>query len=93
MIALNLTTIEDLAATPDSGLGGIGLDGRYLRDLARSTLESRSGGAELAKKLAAAEQTARDQGEQIKRMEAQLAELKALLPDRTLHVPEKSARK
>lgn len=82
LIGLNLTTLEDLAATPDSGLGQIGLDGRYLRDLAKNTLESAKGTGDLAKKLAAAEQKARDQDETIKRMGAQIEEMKALLPDK-----------
>jgi hypothetical protein len=38
LIALGITTVEDLAAVPDGGLGTVGLDGRYLRDLARGWL-------------------------------------------------------
>lgn len=34
LIGLGITTVEDLAAVPDSGVGNIGLDGRYLRDIA-----------------------------------------------------------
>jgi hypothetical protein len=34
--ALDITTVEDLALIPDSGLNMIGLDGRVLRDTARS---------------------------------------------------------
>ena len=34
--ALGITTVEDLALTPDSGLNQIGLDGRVLRDTAKS---------------------------------------------------------
>jgi hypothetical protein len=45
LIGMNITTVEDLAAMPDSGLGNLGLDGRYLRDLAKSTLESGVGPA------------------------------------------------
>ncbi len=33
------TTVEDLAQVPDSALGQIGLDGRYLRDLARGWIQ------------------------------------------------------
>lgn len=52
LIALGITTVEDLGAWPDSGLGTIGLDGRYLRDLARAWLaEARELGAS-AKELA-----------------------------------------
>lgn len=80
LISLNLATLEDLAAVPDSGLGAIGLDGRYLRDLAKNTLASASAGPALAKELADAKQTAITQAEQIARMEAQINELKALVP-------------
>jgi hypothetical protein len=52
LIALGITTVEDLAAVPDSGLGNIGLDGRYLRDLARGWVsEARELGSS-AKELA-----------------------------------------
>ena len=33
------TTVEDLAMVPDTALGQIGLDGRYLRDLARGWIK------------------------------------------------------
>ena len=80
LLALGITTVEDLAAVPDSGLGNIGLDGRNLRDLARNFIEAGTGNAAMAKKLADAEQKARDQGEQIERMAARLAELEANAP-------------
>ena len=52
LIAIGITTVEDLAAVPDSGLAQIGLDGRYLRDLARGWVnEAREKGAG-AKELA-----------------------------------------
>lgn len=35
LFALGIPTVEDLAAHPDSGLGMIGPDGRFLRDLAK----------------------------------------------------------
>lgn len=35
LVALGITTVEDLAQCPDSGFGSIGLDARYLRDMAR----------------------------------------------------------
>lgn len=87
LIALNITTVEDLAAFPDSGLGTVGLDGRYLRDLAKSTIQSGTGSAELAKKLAVLEQADRDNKATIERMAEQLNELKSLLPKEreTLH--------
>ncbi len=34
LVAQGITTVEDLAAIPDHGLAQIGLDGRYLRDMA-----------------------------------------------------------
>jgi len=36
---LGHTTVEDLAQVPDSGLGQLGLDGRYMRDLARNWIQ------------------------------------------------------
>lgn len=39
LIAVGYTTVEDLAQVPDSALGQIGLDGRYLRDLARGWIQ------------------------------------------------------
>jgi hypothetical protein len=52
LIATGITTVEDLAQFPDSGLGGIGMDGRYLRDLARNWItEAKDKGAN-AKALA-----------------------------------------
>lgn len=94
LIALNLSTLEDLAAVPDSGLGVIGLDGRVLRDLAKNYIASQNGAGEvLAKRLADAEQTNREQAEQIKRMEAKLSELAAAMPEKreTLHAAKKGA--
>lgn len=87
LISLNITTVEDLAAYPDSGLGIIGLDGRFLRDLAKSTLQAGTGGPAMAKKIAELEQADRENKDTIKRMDAQLQEMKALLPKEreTLH--------
>ncbi len=52
LIAIGITTVEDLAAYPDSGLGEIGMDGRYLRDMARGWInEAKDKGAN-AKALA-----------------------------------------
>ena len=39
LITLGYRVIEDLAQVPDSALGEIGLDGRYLRDLARNWIQ------------------------------------------------------
>jgi hypothetical protein len=52
LLAVGMTTVEDLGQLPDSGLSTIGLDGRYLRDLARGWLnEAKDKGAN-AKALA-----------------------------------------
>ncbi len=81
LVHLNITTVEDLAAYPDSGLGTIGLDGRYLRDLAKSTLAAGGAGNEaMAKKLADLEQSNRNKDEVIERMQASIAALEAALP-------------
>ena len=73
LLALRITTIEDLAAVPDSGLGAVGLDGRYLRDLARNVVEHGKGVGALEKRLADSEQLNRDQKEQIERMAERIA--------------------
>ena len=93
LVALGITTVEDLAAQPDGGIGLIGLDGRYLRDLARNFLESGNSGAAMAKKIADLEQRDRDNTETIKQMAQTVQELKAMLPEdkKTLHVPSKKA--
>jgi hypothetical protein len=52
LVAVGITTVEDLAQFPDTGLGAIGMDGRYLRDLARNWIsEAKDKGAN-AKALA-----------------------------------------
>lgn len=84
LLALGITTVEDLSAVPDAGLGNIGLDGRNLRDLARNYIEAGTGNGALAKKLADAEQLARDQADQIKRMSESISALEAQMP-KTLH--------
>ena len=77
LMALNLTTVEDLAAVPDSGLGSVGLDGRYLRDLARNVVESGKGVGAMEKKLADAEQRVRDQATTIENLSGRLSALEA----------------
>jgi hypothetical protein len=81
LISLNITTVEDLAAFPDSGLGTIGLDGRTLRDLARNVVDAKTHGVgEIEKKLADAEQRERDLKATVERMDARMKELEAALP-------------
>ena len=77
MLALGITTVEQLSAVPDNALSNIGLDGRNLRDLARNFIDAGQNQGTLAKKLADAEQTVRDQAEQINRMNERLAALEA----------------
>lgn len=77
LVALGISTVEDLAALPDSGLGNVGLDGRVLRDKARNFLEAGQGAQGLAKRLADLEQSERDNKATIERQAAQIAELKA----------------
>jgi len=79
--ALGIHTVEDLAAIPDSGLGGIGLDARYLRDLARGWLtEAKDKGAN-AKELADAKHRITELEGTIERQNARLARLEALLDE------------
>lgn len=91
LIAINITTVEDLASFPDSGLGTIGLDGRYLRDLAKNFIDAGQGVSGMAKKLADLEQSDRDNKETIKNMAATIDQLKTMVPEKTLHVPKKAA--
>lgn len=52
LIAAGITTVEDLASFPDSNLGSVGMNGRYLRDMARGWInEAKDKGAN-AKALA-----------------------------------------
>lgn len=84
--ALGITTVEDLAAIPDSGLQNIGLDGRYLRDLAKNYLAESHGVGALAKQMADLQEAQRQNKETIERQAQQIAELKAQQPAReTLH--------
>lgn len=86
--ALDIKTVEDLASWPDSGLGQIGLDGRYLRDLAKNHIEAGKGTGVLAKRLAELEEESRQNKATIERLSQQLTELKG---EKTLHVPSKKA--
>lgn len=84
LISMGITTIEDLAAQPDGGLGNLGLDGRYLRDLAKSTLESAGAGPAQAKALADAEA-------KIRQLEETVAQLVAAAPKRDTLSVKKAA--
>lgn len=52
-------TLEDLAATPDSSLSEIGMDGRVLRDLARGDVQAKESLAPVVKQLADANEANR----------------------------------
>ena len=67
-------TVEDLAAVPDAALFNIGLDGRVLRDLAIGDIKAKTDLSPVVKELANANETIRQQAEQLaslnKRLEA-----------------------
>jgi len=87
--ALGLTTIEDLAQTPDGGLGVIGPDGRYLRDLAKSWInESKDKGIN-AKALADANARITEQDRQLADMRQSITELKAELAAQVAAPPKR----
>lgn len=65
-------TVEDLAATPDSSLGDIGMDGRVLRDMAKADIQAKKDLSPVVKELA-------DSKEENRRMAAQLEKLTARL--------------
>lgn len=79
LIAGGITTVEDLAAFPDSNLSVVGMDGRYLRDLAKSWItEAKDKGANARAladanvKISTLEETIARQNERMQRMEARL---------------------
>jgi hypothetical protein len=79
--AIGIPTVEDLAQFPDSSLAMVGLDGRYLRDLARGWLDEGKDKGINAKALADANAKIADQQVVIDRQEARLAALEARLDD------------
>jgi hypothetical protein len=75
--SIGIQVVEDLAAVPDSGLGTIGLDGRYLRDLARGWIaESKDKGIN-AKAIADASAEIRQLREQNEQLTARLDKLES----------------
>lgn len=79
LVAVGITTVEDLAEFPDSNLSVIGMDGRYLRDMARGWInESKDKGANTKAladanvKLEELHATIGRQSERIERLEARL---------------------
>lgn len=75
--ALGLTTVEDVSAVPDSGLGEIGLDARNLRDMARNWIAEGQQKGINAQELADAQQRLRDQQVTIDSLNQRLAALEA----------------
>lgn len=75
--AAGYTTVEDLAACPDSTLSELGLDGRHMRDTARAWIaEAKSVGA-AAKELADARAQIERQNELIESLQARLQAVEA----------------
>lgn len=81
LIALGLTTVEDLAAVPDSGLSTIGLDGRVLRDTAKAWITEAKDKGAVAQELATANQRIAELEERNKGYQAQIDELRSLVID------------
>lgn len=75
LIALGFYTIEQLGDVPDTNLATIGLDGRVLRDLARTALTQHANGGALAIEVTNLKQALRDRDEYINGMQARLAAL------------------
>ena len=70
-------TLEDLAATPDSSLSEIGMDGRVLRDLARGDVQAKESLAPVVKQLADANESNRQLQERLEQLTARLSVLEA----------------
>lgn len=75
LLALGIVTVEDLAQWPDSDIGRIGLDGRYLRDLARTWLQESTDKGVNVRRLAELEQENATQKEIIDRLSTRVAAL------------------
>jgi len=84
LTALGYLTVEQLSEVPDTNLAMIGLDGRYLRDLARKTLTQVQNGEALAKQVADLEQQGRDKDATIQGLMERVAALEKA--GNTLHL-------
>lgn len=82
LLALGLTTVEDVAAVPDSNLGTIGMDGRYLRDLAKTWLQESKDKGVNVRELAELKAENATQKEIIDRLTERVAALESTLPKR-----------
>lgn len=74
-LAARFPTLEDLAATPDSMLGEIGLDGRVLRDMAAAELQAKKDLAPIVRELADAKEENRRLSETVERLTQRLDSL------------------
>jgi len=81
--ALGLTTVEDLSAVPDSGLGEIGLDARVLRDMARNWIAEGQQKGINAQELAMAQEEIRRLKELNAGQEDRLRALEESVPRKT----------
>jgi hypothetical protein len=79
LIAAGITTVEDLAAFPDSNLGVIGLDGRHLRDMAKGWVDEAKDKGINAKAIADANVKISQQAETIESLKEAVADLKSRL--------------
>jgi len=68
VLAKRFPTIEDLAAVPDSSVSEIGMDGRVLRDMAKADIQAKKDLSPVVKELANANETIRQQQDQINRL-------------------------
>lgn len=77
LLALEIPTVEDLAQFPDSNLGMIGLDGRYLRDLAKTWIQESADKGVNVRRLAELEQEVATKDEVIERLVKRVEALEA----------------
>lgn len=82
LIGNGITTVEDLAAFPDSNLAVIGMDGRYLRDMARGWIKEAKDKGTVAKELADANVKIQNQETLINSLNERLQALEAQQPRR-----------
>lgn len=80
--AIGYKTIEDLAQVPDSGLGEIGLDGRYLRDLARAWVTESKDRGVAVRDLADAQATIARQAQDLEDLRSRFAALESQISER-----------
>lgn len=93
LIAMGYTTIEDVAQIPDTALGQIGPDGRYLRDLARSWINDSKDKGINARALADANVKIEQQNQRLESLQHQLAVLQAQLQEPPKRGPGRPPKK